>query len=141
LLQKIKNGQVLTDAEIKELTEILHQEHPNITIENLQRIYENRKAKLQDFIKHILGMEVLQSYAETVSNAIDAYIQEHSYLNAQQIEFMQVLKSFLIEKGHVERKDLISSPFIKVSRDGIRGLFSPSQIEEIIKLADDLSAA
>jgi type I restriction enzyme, R subunit len=141
LLQKIQKGEALSELEINDLSDFLMNERPNITLENLQRIYENRKAKLQDFIKHILGLEVLQSYAETVTAAIDQYIREHTYLNSQQIEFMQILKSFLIEKGHIERRDFISSPFIKVNHEGIRGIFSSAEIEEIIKLAEELSAA
>jgi type I restriction enzyme R subunit len=39
----------------------------------------------------------------------------------------------------VERKDLINAPFTVIHPQGIRGVFSPSEISEILKLTERLA--
>ncbi len=141
LLQKLKHGQSLTDAEAEQLAEQLHNEHPHITLDLLRRIYDNRKAQLTQFIKHILGLEVLKSFTETVSGSFDSFIAEHSYLTSRQLQFLELLRSFVLEKGELEKKDLIHSPFTMIHPEGIRGVFSPKEIDEILTLTQQLNAA
>ncbi|MVT09519.1 type I restriction endonuclease subunit R [Chitinophaga tropicalis] len=140
LVQKIKRGNSLTDIEAGQLVEMLHDEHPHITLDLLRRAYNHRKAQLLQFIRHILGIEVLESFPDTVSRSFDQFIAAHSYLNTRQLEFMNLLRSFLIEKGDVAKKDLISAPFTGIHPDGIRGVFSNKEIDEIISFIQQLAA-
>lgn len=123
----------LTDAEAEQLAEQLHDEHPHITIDLLRRIYDNRKAQFTQFIKHILGLEVLKTYAETVGASFDSFIAEHSYLSSRQLQFLDLLRSFVLEKGELQKKDLIHSPFTLIHPEGIRGVFNPKEIDEIVE--------
>lgn len=141
LLQKIKLGQNLSDAETEQLAEQLHNEHPHITIDLLRRIYDNRKAQFTQFIKHILGLEVLKSFTENVSNSFDFFIANHSYLSSRQLQFLEVLRTFVLEKGEINKRDLIYAPFTGVHPEGIRGVFSPKEIDEILEFAEKLNAA
>jgi type I restriction enzyme R subunit len=50
------------------------------------------------------------------------------------------LKNFIIEREKVEKKDLISSPFTVIHPLGIRGVFSPAEINEILQLTERLAA-
>jgi type I restriction enzyme R subunit len=140
LLQKIKQGKDITVSEAEQLVGQLHDEHPHITLDLLRRVYNHRKAQLLQFIKHILGIEVLESFPDTVSKSFDQFIAAHSYLNSRQLEFMNLLRGFLIEKGDVEKKDLISAPFTRIHPDGIRGVFSIKEIDEIILFIQNLAA-
>ena len=133
LLQKLKHGESLMDAEAEQLAEQLHDEHPHITIDLLRRIYDNRKAQFTQFIKHILGLEVLKTYAETVGASFDSFIAEHSYLSSRQLQFLDLLRSFVLEKGELQKKDLIHSPFTLIHPEGIRGVFNPKEIDEIVE--------
>lgn len=139
-LQKLKAGLELTDEEVERLAEMLSQQNPFITEELLQRVYDNKKAKFIQFIKHILGLEELATFTDTVARAFEAFIQEHNDYNALQIRFLEVLKSFILEKGTVEKKDLIQTPFNVFHPDGIRGLFRPKDIEEILELTEKVVA-
>lgn len=139
-LQKLKTGVELTDEEIQRLAEMLSQQNPFITEELLQRVYDNKKARFIQFIKHILGLEELHSFSDTVANAFEAFIQEHNDYNALQIRFLEVLKSFIQEKGTVSKRDLIQPPFTVFHNDGIRGLFRPRDIEEILDLTTKVVA-
>ena len=72
---KIKNGEEITPDEADELAELLHDEHPHITEDLLRQVYKNRKARFIQFIRHILGIEILKSFPETVSEAFDQFIR------------------------------------------------------------------
>lgn len=140
LLQKLKEGKSLTEKEAETLAEELFKENPHITIDLLRKVYNHRKAQLIQFLKHILGIEILESFPVTVSNSFDNFVAEHNYLNTRQLDFLSLLQSFLIEKGKVEKKDLITAPFTRIHPDGIRGVFSNTEIEEIITFIEKLAA-
>ena len=141
LLQKLKLGKNLTGSEAEQLAAQLHDEHPHITLDLLRRIYDNRKAEFTQFIKHILGLEVLKSFTENVSNSFDSFIAKHSYLSSRQLQFLEVLRTFVLDKGEIQKRDLIYAPFTSIHPEGIRGVFSPKEIDEILILAQQLNAA
>ena len=140
ILLKIKNGEAVSADEATELAELLHDEHPHITEALLRQVYKNRKAHFIQFIRHILGIEVLQSFPETVSAAFDQFIRAHTTLNGRQLDFLGLLKNFIVERERVEKKDLINTPFTVIHPQGIRGVFTPSEINEILQLTERLAA-
>ena len=140
ILLKIKNGEVVSADEATLLAELLHEEHPHITENLLRQVYKNRKAHFIQFIRHILGTEVLQSFPDTVSAAFDQFIRAHTTLNSRQLEFLSLLKNFIVEREKVDKKDLINTPFTVIHPQGIRGVFSPAEINEILQLTERLAA-
>ena len=119
----------------------LHEENPHITIDLLRRVYNHRKAQFIQFIRHILGIEILESFPETVAKSFDSFIQNHSYLTGRQLQFLDLLKSFILEKGELQKRNLIESPFTMIHPQGIRGVFNPQEINEILILTEKLLAA
>lgn len=140
VLEKIKNSEPITDTEIEELAWLLSHESPHITVDLLRRVYNNKTAALIQFIKHILGLEVLEDYPTTVMKAFEAFTQQHSDLESRQLDFLQLLKTYIIEKGSVERKDLVSAPFTRIHPNGIRGVFSGPMMETILAFIKDIAA-
>lgn len=140
VLQKIKNGETVSADEANQLAELLHEEHPHITEDLLRQVYKNRKAHFIQFISHILGIEVLKSFPDEVSAAFDQFIQAHTTLTSRQLEFLNLLKNFIIEREKVEKRDLINAPFTVIHPQGIRGVFSPAEINEILQLTERLAA-
>ncbi len=140
LLQKLKQGQPLNQLEAAQLTEALSNDHPHITVTLLRKVYNHRKAELLQFIKHILRIEYLESFPESVSKSFEKFISEHSYLDSRQLDFLNLLQTFLIEKGDIEKRDMINAPFTRIHPDGIRGVFSNNEIEEIISFIQKLAA-
>lgn len=141
LLQKLKEGKEITSTEAEQLAEELHNEHPHITIDLLRRVYNHRKAQFVQFIKHILGIEILESFNESVSKAFDDFIAKHSYLSSRQLQFMDLLRNFILEKGELQKRNLVESPFTLIHPQGIRGVFSPAEIDEILIFTEKLIAA
>lgn len=54
---------------------------------------------------------------------------------------MELLRNFILEKGELQKRNLIESPFTLIHPQGIRGVFSPVKIEEILAFTDKLIAA
>lgn len=141
ILQKLKQGQEITTDEAEQLAEELHDEHPHITIDLLRKVYNHRKAALVQFIKHILGIELLETFAETVTKAFDDFVSKHSYLTSYQLRFLELLKEYVVEKGDVSKRNLIESPFTMLHPEGIRGIFNQKEIDEILRLTEKVLAA
>lgn len=141
ILQKLKQGLEITTDEAEQLAEELHNEHPHITIDLLRKVYNHRKAALVQFIKHILGIEQLETFTETVTKTFDDFIAKHSYLTSRQMQFLELLKNFVLEKGEISRRNLIESPFTMLHPEGIRGIFNQKEIDEILSLTEQILAA
>jgi len=141
ILQKLKLGEDITKEEAEELAEVLHEEHPHITVDLLRRVYHHRKAELVQFLKHILGIRVLETFPQAVSNSFNEFIKTHTYLTTRQLQFLEILKKYIIDKGELNKRNLIESPFTMLHPEGIRGVFKPNEIEEILNLTNKLLAA
>ncbi|MBU4318203.1 MAG: hypothetical protein KKF30_13145 [Proteobacteria bacterium] len=140
ILQKLKSGAGISTTEADALADLLNKTNPHITENLLRMVYQNCKAHFVQFIRHILGIETLASFPDTVSQAFDLFIAAHTNLNSRQLEFLGLLKKFIIEREKVEKRDLIQSPFTIIHPQGIRGVFQPAQIDEILKLTEQLAA-
>ncbi|MFZ6014693.1 MAG: DEAD/DEAH box helicase family protein, partial [Bacteroidota bacterium] len=121
ILQKIKDGKELNEYEAEKLAEQLREEHPHITLDLLRRVYDHKKAEFTQFIRHILGIEILESFPQTVSKAFDQFIADHGDLTVRQLQFLDLLRGFILEKGDITKRDLIQSPFTMLHPEGIRG--------------------
>lgn len=140
LLQRIKDGETISILEANELAELLYEEHPHITEDLLRQVYKNHRARFIQFVRHILGLEVLNSFPDKVSLAFNQFISTHTTLNSRQMEFLNLLKNFIIDGEKVVKKDLINAPFTVIHPLGIRGVFSPSEINELLQLTEQLAA-
>lgn len=140
ILQKIQAGEALTDEETNLLAEELHEEDPHITESLLRKVYKHQKAKFIQFIKHILGIEILESFDDQVSKAVQQFIQEHTQLSTRQIEFLNLMRDYIIERGNIEKRDLIQAPFTIIHPKGVRGIFSPMEIKELLTLTEKFAA-
>ena len=140
VLQKIKIGETISAYEANELAKSLYEEHPHITEDLLRQVYKNHKARFIQFIRHILGIEVLKSFPDEVSATFDQFVRAHTTLSGRQLDFLNLLKNFIVEREKVEKKDLISAPFTVIHPQGILGVFSPAEINEILQLTERLAA-
>ena len=140
ILQKVQEGGNVTPAEAEQLAGELLYEDPHITEALLQKVYNNQRATFIQFIKHILGIELLQSFEETVHIKISDFIATHTTLTLNQIEFLQLLGRFIIERGTIERRNLLEAPFTIIHPRGIQGVFAPHEIQEILTLTEQLVA-
>ncbi|MBR9846385.1 MAG: DEAD/DEAH box helicase family protein [Algicola sp.] len=140
ILQKLKAGENISSEEAELLAEELYEEDPHITETLLRKVYNHQKATLVQFVKHVLGIEILERFDDQVSKAVQQFIAEHNTLSTHQIEFLHLLRDYIIEKGTIEKRNLIEAPFTIIHPKGIRGVFSPNDIKEIIVLTEKIVA-
>lgn len=132
ILQKIKQGESITQEEADELVNTLAEYEPYPTEENLQKAYDARKVNFLDLIKYIMGVSGLVTFSEKVSEAFAEFIAEHNSLAANQIQFLIILRDFIINNGELTKKDLVSEPFTKLNARGFLGVFTPKLQTEIL---------
>lgn len=138
ILQKIKQGENITQEEVEELADVLTEYDPYPTEENLQKAYDARKVRFLDLIKYIMGIGGLVTFSEKVSEAFAEFIAEHNTLASNQIQFLIVLRDFIINNGELTKKDLVQEPFTKLHARGFLGLFNPQLQKEIIQFTDKI---
>ncbi|MBW2662655.1 MAG: hypothetical protein JRD93_11865 [Deltaproteobacteria bacterium] len=68
------------------------------------------------------------------------FITNHNDYSQQQIQFLLTLKTFILQTGDVKKKDLINAPFTQLHPHGIRGVFKPTEIDEILDMTYKLVA-
>jgi len=138
ILHKIKEGEKITQNEVEELANTLAEYEPYPTEENLQKAYDARRVKFLDLIKYIMGIGGLVTFSEKVSEAFAEFIAEHNTLAPNQIQFLIVLRDFIINNGELTKKDLVSEPFTKLHARGFLGVFTPKMQSEILILTDKI---
>ncbi len=138
ILQKIKQGEDITHEEVEELADTLNGYDPYPTEENLQKAYDARKVQFLDLIKYIMGIGGLVTFSEKVSEAFSEFIAEHNTLAPNQIQFLIVLRDFIISNGELTKKDLVSEPFTKLHARGFLGLFTPQLQTEILSFTNKI---
>lgn len=130
ILKRIKEGEKISSEDAESLAKFLQKERPHITEDLLRTVYQNRKARFIQFIRHILKIEILKTFPDTVAEAFELFIQEHSNLSTRQLDFLNLLKNFILEREKVEKRDLINAPFTVIHPQGIRGVFSATEIND-----------
>lgn len=140
VLKKIQQGVTVEPSEIQQLADLLRSQAPYATEELLRKVYDHKAARFAEILRQILTGQPLRPWEQTVGEAFDRFIAQHSTLSSQQLRFLTVLRTFLIERGRVTRRDLTAAPFTQVHPQGILGLFQPAQIDEILKLTESLAA-
>lgn len=109
LVQKIKAGQPLTDAEIAALSQKLNQPAHYFAEENLRRAYQDRNSGLIDFIRSALGLVKAKPREEQLEENFRAWLVTKN-LTSQQAGFLHLLKNRGLARGAIEVGDLFKPP-------------------------------
>lgn len=140
VLQRLQEGEPVTDADMRALAELLRRQDPQIDEEKLRKVYDVRTASFVTLLRHVLGVQPLERWSTMVSRRFEEFIGEHTTYTAPQIRFLQTLRTFVLQRGRVERRDLVESPFTQLHPQGIRGIFPPPEIEAILGFTGGLAA-
>ena len=138
VLRKLQAGQELTADEVHELAELLESSALQVTEDRLRQIYDNRTVDFLRLIRHVLGLEHVRSWEESVTERFDAFIAVHTDLTSRQILFLRTLRTFILQRRRLERRDLVDEPFTRLHPNGVQGLFTDAEIEEILEFARQL---
>ncbi|MGH7522978.1 MAG: DEAD/DEAH box helicase family protein [Gemmatimonadales bacterium] len=140
LLQRLQNGETLSDGDLRALADLLRFQDPEIDEERLRQVYDVRTASFVQLLRHVLGVAPLERWSTRVTREFEEFIASHTTYSSLQIRFLQTLRTFVLQRQRLERQDLINAPFTRLHPTGVRGVFSPEEIDEVIRFAEALVA-
>ncbi|WP_213607889.1 DEAD/DEAH box helicase family protein [Pseudoalteromonas sp.] len=135
VLQKIRNGEQVTEADLAQLSSLVHTQNPNVDLNTLKEFFPESTASLDKILRTIVGMD-----KNAIEQSFTTFVQQiHTHVNAKQQRFIGMLKNHLIRHGAIEIAQLYEAPFTQIHDMGLDGVFSQQQadvIEQFIKQFD-----
>ena len=84
------------------------------------------------FIRSLVGLD-----REAAKRAFEGFLS-NTTLNANQIEFVNLVIDHLTQSGWLDPSRLYETPFIDFSSRGVAGLFKPEQVTQLISILEDV---
>ena len=135
VLQKIRNGEQVTEADLAQLSSLVHTQNPSVDLNTLKEFFPESTATLDKILRTIVGMD-----KNAIEQSFTTFVQQiHTHVNAKQQRFIGMLKNHLIRHGSIEIAQLYDAPFTQIHDMGLDGVFSQQQadvIEQFIKQFD-----
>ncbi len=127
---KLRNNKQLTETDLSELETILIENGLGNT-EDLDRAKQESHG-LGLFVRSLIGLD-----REIAKQEFGKFLTDKT-LNANQIEFINMIVDYLTEHGAIAAERLYESPFTDFAPQGIDSLFTSSQADELFALIDDV---
>lgn len=138
----IGRGEAVDEAQLIDLERTLQQELADSALEatpaNLRKVYGVHIDSFLDLLRIVLDMDAIPGYEQVVADQFQQFISHHKY-NADQIRFLRAVQSVFLQKRHLAVADLYQEPLTNFGEDAVDRWFSSTEIEQIIRLTEDLS--
>lgn len=138
-LKKLRQGGELDDEELDAVSRLISGPDLFISEERLREAYDQPKATLTDFLRHILTEAKLPSREEKISEAFDEWVRRHAQLSATQLMFVRTLRRSVLQRAEVTSLESLRRPPFTSIGDPER-LFQPDDLRDILDLATSLAA-
>ncbi|MFZ3168335.1 MAG: DEAD/DEAH box helicase family protein [Candidatus Methanoperedens sp.] len=132
---KIKNNEMLTEADLRDLELTLNNPELYITEDVLQKVYAQNKGTLVQFVKNILGLYKFPDPAVRIKDAFDTYIIENSrHYSADQLNFIRTVQTVFSKKKHIEYSELYDAPFTNFGINAPMPMFTENELNDFINI-------
>lgn len=128
-IRKIKDNEQFSEADSVDLEHILL-ETGTAEAEEIHKI--QAEGGLGLFMRELTGLN-----REAAKRAFDNFLNGRS-LNANQIEFLNMVIDYLVERGTMAPKKLYESPFTDINALGVDGVFDHADVAELVRVLDDV---
>lgn len=118
ILQKIRRGELLTEEEENQLSQLLNQPRYYFNEENLRRAYNNQKSNLIDFIQAALGKIKIKTIEEQKEENFRAWLVSKCF-STEQASYLSLLKNRAISQGKISIEDLFKPPLSVLNAAGL----------------------
>lgn len=128
-LQRLRRNQPLTTSDLDELERML------LEAGGSQELIDEAKEQshgLGIFIRSLVGLD--REYAK---DALSQFIVGTT-VNANQIEFIDLVVNYLIENGVMEPDRLYESPFTDINPQGPDGIFPSAKVDQLVSVLVDI---
>jgi type I restriction enzyme R subunit len=130
VIHKLRMNRALTPSDVSELERILGDS--GLKDEQIQKA-KSESHGLGLFVRSLIGMD-----RGAAKEAFATFLTGKT-LSANQIEFINLVINHLTEHGVMEAKALYESPFTDIAPQGPDGIFSSSQVDELIAVLDTVN--
>jgi type I restriction enzyme R subunit len=130
-LQKIRKGEPIAEPELKTLTSTILTSHPGVSLEVLNEFYGRTADQLHLTVREIIGLD-----PQAIEEHFKGFLHTHPTLTAQQVRFINLLKTYVAQHGSIEIDTLYEEPFASVAHQGIDGVFPPDDVGELIAVLE-----
>lgn len=137
-LHKLGQGEELDEADEQTLSDALNRPDLFITEDTLRQVYERPDADLLTFLRHILGLDQLQSRSKQITASFEEFIDAHPHFTATQINFLRTVRKAILGGSKLTAEAMEQPPFSRVG--SVQHLFSEEERAEIIDLANRFAA-
>jgi len=127
VIHKLRMNKALTPSDVSELERILGES--GLKGEQIQKAKDEAHG-LGLFVRSLIGLD-----RGAAKEAFAAFLTGKT-LSANQIEFINLIINHLTEHGVMEAKALYESPFTDIAPQGPEGIFSDSQVSELVAVLD-----
>lgn len=128
-IQKLHRNEQLTPQDLSELERILREE-TEASDTDIAAI--TSEGGLGLFIRSLIGLN-----REAAKGAF-AELLAGQNLNANQIEFINLIIDYLTERGAMDPRRLYESPFTDIDDQGVSGVFPLAEVQRIVKVLNDV---
>ena len=137
-IQKIEEDKKLTERDLQKLEKTLYSPELYITEEGLQKVYEQHKGTLVQFIKKIMGLYEFPEPQKIIEEEFKTFMISHNHLfNADQINFLRTLQTVFLKKKHIEYADFFELPFSNIANAPMP-LFEEKTLKKLVELCSHL---
>ncbi len=128
-IQKLRRNEQLTPQDLSELERILV-EDVGATGTDLDEARAN--GGLGIFVRSLIGLE-----RDAAKAAFAGFLSGRN-LNANQIEFVNLIIEHLTERGAMDPRRLYESPFTDFDDQGVSGVFLQADVQQIVQLLNEV---
>jgi type I restriction enzyme, R subunit len=84
------------------------------------------------FVRSLVGLD-----RDAAKQAFGSFLQDKA-LDANQIDFINLIIDHLTQRGWMDASALYESPFVDYSSKGVDGLFSTAQVDKLVSILDEV---
>lgn len=138
-LQRLQRGEELDADDLDAIAAALKGPDLFVTEEQLRQAYDQPKATLVDFLRHILQVSSLPSRESLISEAFDEWVRQHPQLSATQLMFVRTLRKAVMQKAEISSLDALrQAPFNSIGDP--EQLFAEVELSDLIAMIQHLAA-
>lgn len=132
VIQKLRQAQPLTELDIRTLEQFLFNARELESRETFEWAY-GTDANLGVFVRSLVGLD-----RATAKRTFGKYLDGKTF-SSDQIQFVNFIVDALTENGVMDKRALFEAPFTDIHTQGINGLFTLDQAQDILQTLDGVN--